>query len=83
MASPTATISQSDVKAAELRPGDVLQQCDWSLHVCEVNICEEAVTIGVTEFGFQLHYAADEHVQLQFDDPRSPVVIGDERGASK
>jgi hypothetical protein len=82
MLSPIAPMSQSDVKAAELRLGDVLQQCDWSLHVCAVNISEEAVTIAVTEFGFQLHYASDEHVQLQLDDPLSRVIC-DERGASK
>lgn len=64
-----------DVKAAELRPGDVLQQYDWSLHVCAVNISQEAVTIAVTEFGFQLHYAADEHVQVQLGDPLSRVCL--------
>jgi hypothetical protein len=73
---------QPHVKAAELRPGDVVQQCDWSLHVCEVDVIHGAVTLAVTEFGFQLHYAADEHVQLQLDDPLSQVIC-DERGASK
>jgi hypothetical protein len=73
---------QPHVRAAELRPGDVLQQGDWSLHVCAVDISREAVTIAVTEFGFQLHYAADEQVQLQLDDPLSRVIC-DERGASK
>jgi hypothetical protein len=73
---------QSHVTAAELRPGDVVQQCDWSLHVCEVNVIHGAVSIAVTEFGFHLHYAADEQVQLQPDEPLSRVIC-DERGASK
>jgi hypothetical protein len=59
-----------------------VQQCDWSLHVRAVNVSQEAVTIAVTEFGFQLHYAADEQVQLQLDDPLSRVIC-DERGAAK
>jgi uncharacterized protein (UPF0212 family) len=71
-----------DVKAAELRPGDVVRQFDWSLHVREVDVSQEAVTIAVTEFGFRLHYAADEQVQLQLGDPLSRVMC-DERGASK
>ncbi len=52
------------VSAGDLHPGDIVQQCDWSLHVCEVNISQAAVAIAVTEFGFPLHYAADERVQL-------------------
>jgi hypothetical protein len=52
------------VKAGDLHPGDILVQFDWSLHVCEVNVGEAAVAIAVTEFGFHLHYAADEQVQL-------------------
>jgi hypothetical protein len=73
---------QPHVRAAELRPGDVVQQCDWSLHVCEVDVIRGAVTIAVAEFGFRLHYAADEQVQLRLDDPLSRVIC-DERGASK
>ena len=50
--------------ARDLRPGDVVQQLDWSLHVREVNISQAAVAIAVTEFGFPLRYAADAPVQL-------------------
>jgi hypothetical protein len=52
------------VMACDLRPGDVVQQCDWSLHVCEVKVSEAAVAIAVTEFGFPLRYATDAQVQL-------------------
>jgi hypothetical protein len=52
------------VMARDLRPGDVVQQHDWSLHVREVNVSRAAVAIAVTEFGFALHYAADAQVQL-------------------
>jgi hypothetical protein len=52
------------VMARELRPGDVVQQCDWSLHVREVQVSQAAVAIGVTEFGFPLRYAADARVRL-------------------
>jgi len=52
------------VKARDLHPGDIVQQYDWPLHVCEVTIGQAAVAIAVTEFGFQLHYAADEQVRL-------------------
>lgn len=52
------------VMACDLRPGDVVQQCDWSLHVREVKVTQAAVAIAVTEFGFPLRYAADAHVQL-------------------
>lgn len=50
--------------ARDLRPGDVVQQYDWSLHVREVNVSRAAVAIAVIEFGFPLRYAADAHVQL-------------------
>jgi hypothetical protein len=52
------------VKARDLHPGDVMQQYDWSLHIREVEIGHAAVAIAVTEFGFPLHYAADEPVTL-------------------
>ena len=52
------------VTARDLRPGDVVQQHDWSLHVREVNVSQAAVAIAVTEFGFLLRYAADAQVQL-------------------
>jgi hypothetical protein len=45
-------------------PGDIVQQYDWSLHVREVNVSPAAVAIALTEFGFQLHYAADEQLRL-------------------
>ena len=52
------------VLARDLRPGDVVQQHDWSLHVREVNVSQAAVAITVTEFGFPLRYAADTQVRL-------------------
>jgi hypothetical protein len=52
------------VKARDLHPGDVVQQHDWSLHIREVDVGHVAVAIAVTEFGFPLHYAADEQVTL-------------------
>jgi hypothetical protein len=52
------------VKARDLHPGDIVQQYDWSLHVRKVNVSQAAVAIAVTEFGFQLHYGADERVWL-------------------
>jgi hypothetical protein len=52
------------VKARDLHPGDVMQQYDWSLHVRDVEVDHVAVEIAVTEFGFPLHYAADEQVTL-------------------
>ena len=52
------------VMARDLRPGDVVEQCDWSLHVREVKISHAAVAIAVTEFGFPLRYAADAQVRL-------------------
>jgi hypothetical protein len=52
------------VKARDLHPGDVVQQCDWPLHVREVTLIHNDVAIAVTEFEFPLHYAADAQVQL-------------------
>jgi hypothetical protein len=52
------------VNARDLHPGDVMQQYDWSLHVRDVDVSHDAVAIAVTEFGFPLHYAADEQVSL-------------------
>lgn len=52
------------VNAGDLHPGDVVQQFDWALHVYEVIVSQAAVAIAVTEFGFLLHYAADEQVRL-------------------
>jgi hypothetical protein len=46
------------VTARDLHPGDVVQQCDWSLHVLEITVSQAAVAITVTEFGFSLRYAA-------------------------
>jgi hypothetical protein len=52
------------VKARDLHPGDIMQQHDWSLHVREVKIGPAVVAVGVTEFGFELHYSADESLQV-------------------
>ncbi len=52
------------MRASDLHPGDVVQQCDWPLHVREVMLSQAAVVVAVTEFEFPLHYAADEQVQL-------------------
>jgi hypothetical protein len=52
------------VKACDLHPGDIMQQHDWSLHVREVKIGPAVVAVAVTEFGFELHYAADETLQV-------------------
>jgi hypothetical protein len=60
----TAIRLERHVKARDLHPGDVLQQYDWSLHVRGVEVSHDAVAIAVTEFGFPLHYAADEQVLL-------------------
>jgi hypothetical protein len=54
----------TQVMVRDLRPGDVVQQYDWSLHVREVTVSRAAVAITVTEFGFPLHYAADAQIQL-------------------
>jgi hypothetical protein len=52
------------VKARDLHPGDVVQQCDWPLHVREVTFSQATVAIAVTEFEFPLHYGADAQVHL-------------------
>ena len=52
------------VNARDLHPGDVVQQCDWPLHVREAMLSQTDVAVAVTEFEFPLHYAADEQVQL-------------------
>lgn len=52
------------VQARDLHPGDIMQQHDWFLHVREVKIGPAVVAVGVTEFGFELHYAADELLQI-------------------
>jgi hypothetical protein len=52
------------VEARDLHPGDVLQQHDWYLHVQDVKIGPVVVAVAVTEFGFELHYAADETLQV-------------------
>jgi hypothetical protein len=52
------------VNARDLHPGDVMQQYDWSLHVRDVEVSHDAVAIAVSEFGFPLHYAADEQIRL-------------------
>ncbi len=60
----TTTGLSRQVKARDLHPGDILQQCDWSLHVREVQIGEPVVAVAVTEFGFALHYADDEMLRV-------------------
>ncbi|HEY7046919.1 MAG TPA: hypothetical protein VH373_06830 [Jatrophihabitantaceae bacterium] len=52
------------VRARDLHAGDIVQQCDWALHVRAVTLSPADVTIAVTEFEFPLHYAADEPIQL-------------------
>jgi len=52
------------VKARDLHPGDIMQRHDWSLHVLDVKIGPKVVAVAVTEFGFELHYAADETLQV-------------------
>jgi hypothetical protein len=52
------------VLARDLHPGDIVRQCDWSLHVRGIEVGPAAVAIAVTEFGFALRYAADAQVQL-------------------
>ena len=70
------------VKARDLHPGDIMQQHDWSLHVRDIKISPTVIAVAVTEFGFHLHYGADEQVQLQLHGPLS-CVTRDYRGASK
>jgi hypothetical protein len=50
--------------ARDLHPGDVVQQCDWALHVRAVTLSPVDVVIAVAEFEFALHYVADEQVEL-------------------
>ena len=52
------------IKARDLHPGDIVQQYDWRLHVRLVLLGPATVAIVVTEFEFQLHYAADAQVEL-------------------
>jgi hypothetical protein len=52
------------VKARDLHPGDIMQQHDWSLDVRDVKIGLTVVAVAITEFGFELHYAADETLQV-------------------
>jgi hypothetical protein len=52
------------VKARDLHPGDIMQRHDWSLHVLDVKIGPKVVAVAVTEFGFELHYAADETLHV-------------------
>jgi hypothetical protein len=52
------------VQARDLHPGDIMQQHDWSLHVREVKIGPAVVAVAVTEFGFELHYSADQLLQV-------------------
>lgn len=68
---PTDTEAQSTtiapsrhVKACDLHPGDIVQQHDWSLHVCGVAIGPAVVAVAVIEFGFELHYAAEEMLRV-------------------
>jgi hypothetical protein len=81
-AQSTSTRLGRQVKARDLHPGDIVQQHDWSLHVRGVEIGPAVVAVAVTEFGFHLHYGADEQVQLQLHGPLS-CVTSDYRGASK
>jgi hypothetical protein len=60
-AAPSTTIRLGrHVKARDLHPGYIIQQHDWSLHVREVKVGPAVVAVGITEFGFELHYAGDE-----------------------
>jgi hypothetical protein len=52
------------VRARDLHPGDIMQQRDWSLHVREVKIGPAVIAATVTEFGFELHYAAEEMLRV-------------------
>jgi hypothetical protein len=52
------------VLARDLHAGDIVRQCDWSLHVRGVEVGPAAVAIAVAEFGFALRYAADAQVRL-------------------
>jgi hypothetical protein len=64
-AHPNNTRPEWPVKARDPHPGDVVQQCDWPLHVREVTFSQATVAIAVTESEFLLlHYGADAQVQL-------------------
>ena len=52
------------VKARDLHPGDIVQQHDWSLHVRRVEIRPAVVVVTVIEFGFELHYTAEEMLRV-------------------
>lgn len=57
-------ITERRVKARDLHAGDVVQQCDWLLHVREVSVSQAVVVIAVSEFDFRLHYALDTQLSL-------------------
>lgn len=57
--------SVGSVRARELHPGDVVQQGDWPLHICEVTLDSAEVTVEVTEFAFPLHFAPDAEVHVR------------------
>src|SRR5262245_35485049 len=59
-AQSTTIALRRHVEARDLHPGDIMQQHDWYLHVRDVKISPAVVAVAVTEFGFELHYAADE-----------------------
>ena len=59
-AQSTTIALRRHVEARDLHPGDIVQQHDWYLHVRDVKIGPAVVAVAVTEFGFELHYAADE-----------------------
>jgi hypothetical protein len=64
-AAQSTTIAPSrHVKARDLHPGDIVQQHDWSLHVRGVAIGPALVAVAVIEFGFELHYAAEEMLRV-------------------
>lgn len=64
MAAMQNLIAERRVKACDLNPGDIVRQHDWLLHIREVIVGHTAVAIAVTEFDFQLHYAADTQLPL-------------------
>ncbi|HKF32748.1 MAG TPA: hypothetical protein VKB37_10320 [Jatrophihabitantaceae bacterium] len=57
-------IAERRVKARDLHPGDIVRQYDWLLHIREVIVGRTAVAVAVTEFDFQLHYAADAQLPV-------------------
>jgi hypothetical protein len=62
--------------AAELRPGVVLVEHDWRLHVQCVSVADSGrVAIQTVEFpGFALHRAAGELVAIE---PTAAELVGD------